>query len=217
MSEKTSEIPKGWNYPAFDAKGKVMCQICGKSFMILTPSHLKTHDLKYSEYKNKFPGAPITTEEFKALSKYSKPSKYTEEDMNILGKETVIEDDVPVIDDDFEIPQIHVAKKFDNPMDAKKHEIFSFLIDFLPNLKMDYQIEVRDIQQNLIFSAISDFADPFLKINIQFPDTFWHNEDRVGEDINRNMKLHENGWKIVTVNSINPKIKTIEKKLREII
>jgi very-short-patch-repair endonuclease len=216
MSEKTSEIPKEWNHSAFDAKGKVICQVCGKSFMILTPSHLKTHDVKYSEYNNKFPGAPITTEEFKALSKYSKPSKYTEEDMKILGKETVIEDDIPVIDDDFEIPKIHVAKKFDNPMDAKKNEIFSFLIDFLPNLKMDHLIEVKDIQNILIFSTISDFADPFLKINLQFPDTFWHNVAN-WEDPNRDAKLQENGWKIITVKSTSPKIKAIEKKLREII
>lgn len=210
-----SEILNVMKYPPFNEKGKVFCQECGKTYMILTPSHLKTHQLKYSEYQDKYPDAPITTEEFKALSKYSKPKKYTDEDIAILGKEVVIDEDIPVIDDDFEMPKNQVAQSFDTPMESKKNEIFHFLIDFLPDLKMDFQIEIFDIQQSLIFSTISDFADPFLKINVQFPNTFWHNMDMVGEDLNRTRKLRENGWKTVTVESNSPAIKLIEKEIRK--
>lgn len=211
MSEKLKEM----NFPTFNEKGKVLCQECGKPFMILTPSHLKTHNLKYGEYKDKYPDAPITTEEFKALSKYSKPSKYTEEDFKILGKEVVIDEDIPVIDDEFEMPKNQVAESFDNPMDAKKYEIFNFMIDFLPDLKMDCQIEIFDIQQNLIFSTISDFSDSFLKVNVQFPDTFWHNMDALGSDLNREQKLSEYGWKTITIKSNFPSIKSIEKHIRK--
>jgi hypothetical protein len=216
MNDKSSEIPNGWNHPAFDQKGKVICQVCGKKFMILTPSHLKTHGLKYGEYKNKFPDAPITNEEFKAMSKYSKPSKYTEEDIEILGTETVIDEDIPVIDDEFEMPKNQVAKDFDTPMEAKKHEIFNFLADYLPGVKMDYLIQIRNVQGTVIFSVISDFADPFSMINIQFPDTFWHNRDAFFEDPNRNRKLEEQGWKVIEIKSPAPKIKAIEKALRKI-
>jgi hypothetical protein len=211
MSEKLKEM----NHPAFNEKGKVLCQECGKPFMILTPSHLKTHNLKYGEYKDKYPGAPITTEEFKALSKYSKPSKYTKEDFEILGREVVIDEDIPVIDNEFEMPKDQIAESFDNPMDAKKHEIFNFLIDFLPDLKMDHQIEIFDIQENLIFSTISDFSDPFLQVNVHFPDTFWHNMDAVGRDSNREQKLSELGWKTITIKSNSPSIKDIEKCIRK--
>jgi hypothetical protein len=219
MSEKQmNEKPKKWNFSPFNQKGKVICQVCGKPYMILTPSHLKTHKLKYSEYNVKFPGAPLTTEEFKALSKYSKPSKYTDEDLKILGEETIIDDDIPVIDDEFELPKIQVATKFDNPMDAKKHEIFNFLVDFLPEVEMDHMIKIIDIQKVHIFSTISDFADPLLKIDVQFPNTFWHNMDTVGgNDPNRNLKLEQYGWKVVTVKGSSPKMQAIEKLLRKII
>jgi len=208
-----SELLEGMNHVLFNQKGKVVCQECGKAFMILTPSHLKTHDLKYSEYKEKYPNAPITTEEFKALSKYSRPNKYTDEDMKILGEEVVI-DDVPVIDDEFEIPKNQVARSFDTPMEAKKYEIFRFLVDFLPDLKMDHLIEIFDMNQTLVFSAISDYSDPFLQINIQFPDTFWHNRDKVNEDPNRDQKLENYGWKTINIKSNSPSIKSIEKHIR---
>lgn len=205
------------NYPEFDEKGKVICQICGKAFMILTPSHLYTHDgIKYAEYNKMFPDAPITNEEFKALSKYSKPRKYTEEDIKILGTEKIIDEDIPEIDDEFELPKTQI-EKFSTPMEAKKNEIFRFLVDYFPNIKVDHKIEIFDMQGCLVFSTISDYADDFLKINVQFPDTFWHNMDAVGDDPNRKRKLESFGWKVIEVKSLSPTIKSIEKEIRKII
>ena len=215
MNEKIGEIKEGWNYPAFNQKGKVICQECGKEFMILTPSHLKTHDLKYGEYKDKYPDAPLTNEEFKALSMYSKPSKYSDEDVAILGKETVIDENIPVIDDEFELPKVQVAQKFSTPMEAKKYEIFQFLINHFPDIKMDYKIEIRDLENNVLFGTISDYSDPFLKVNIEFPDTFWHNMDECGDDLNRTRKLEEHGWKVISIKSPSPDIKKIEKAIRK--
>lgn len=219
MNEQSREIPEGWNHQGFSQKGKVICQICGKDFMILTPSHLKTHDgMTYAKYKTKFPDAPITNEEFKAISKYSRPEKYSKEDLELLGEETIIEnDDIPVIDDDFEMPKITSLKKFDNPMDAKKNEILEFLIGFLPNVRMNHMIEVKDSQGNHIYSTISDFADPFLKVDVEFPKTFWHNRDAVFNDPLRNDKLENHGWKVVVVNSNSPSIEQIEKAIRKIL
>jgi hypothetical protein len=211
MSEKN----EAWEYPEYDRKGRVYCQECGKTFMLLTPSHLKTHGLRYAEYKDKYPGAPTSTEEFKALSKYSKPNKYTDEDYKILGTEVVIDEDIPVIDDEFEMPKAESAKHFDTPMEAKKYEILTFLLNFLKDVKMDYPIEIFDGQGVLLFSAISDYADPFQLINIQFPDTFWHNRDLDGENPNRDRKLQENGWKVINIKSNSPSINDIEKELRK--
>jgi hypothetical protein len=214
---------KEFKYPLFNEKGKVICQICGKPFMILTPSHLKTHGLKYSEYSNKFPGAPTTTEEFKALSMYSKPSKYSKEDLNILGDEKVVDEDIPVISDDFELPKAKKPeKKIDKtPMGVKKREIFEFLVEYLPHLKMDYQIEIKGPMDQMfgapvVFSTISDFADPVLKINFEFPGTFWHNMVFGAEDPNRETKLKGYGWKVITIKSKSPSTKEIAKKLKEL-
>ena len=211
-----------YNYPLFDEKGKVYCQECGKTFMILTPSHLKTHNMKYSEYSNKFPGAPTTTEQFKALSMYSRPSKYTKEDVEILGKEKIIDEDIPVISDDFEEPKEQIVKKFDTPMAAKKDEIFTFLANYLPHLEMDYQLDIFGPQtvlfgKQLLYSTITDFADPMLKINFEFPNTFWHNAEVVGaEDPNRTTKLKEFGWKVITIKSKSPNINEIAKELEKL-
>jgi len=213
MKEKEKELP----YPKFDQKGKIICQFCGKTFMILTPSHLKTHKLKYGEYNLKFPGAPMTSEEFKALSMYSNPSKFSKEDVEILGDETIIEEDIPVIDDDFELPKSLITKIYQTPMDAKRGEIFDFLVQYFPNLKIDYVIEVFNIQQVLVYSTISDFSDPMLKVNIEFPKTFWHNMEYGSEDPNRTRKLLEYGWKVISIDSNSPSITGIEKHIRKII
>lgn len=217
MNDQASEIPKEWNHPGFNEKGKIICQVCGKTYMILTPSHLKTHDMSYSQYKTKFPGAPLTNEEFKAMSMYSRPSKYSEEDLKILGEEQEIDEDIPVIDDEFELPKVESTKKFDNPMDAKKHEILDFLINYLPNVKMDHMIELKDLGGTHVYSTISDFSDPFLKINIEFPNTFWHNRDAVHNDPARDVKLKGFGWKVININSNSPKIEQIEKAIRKIL
>jgi hypothetical protein len=216
MDDYTSENPNGWKYPAFDGKGKVYCQECGKTFMILTPSHLKTHGLKYGEYKEKYPDAPITNEEFKALSKYSRPSKYTKEDIEILGKEKIVDDDIPVIDDEFELPKIESVKKFSNPIEQKKHEIFVFLSNYLPSVKMDYLIEIKNIHQDLIFSTISDFSDPVLKINIEFPRTFWHNYDASFIHPGRKKTLEEHGWKVIEIDSLAPSTKEIGEAIQKV-
>lgn len=210
------------NSKFFDEKGKVICQVCGKKYMIITPSHLKTHDLKYSQYQEQYPGAPLTNEEFRALSLYSTKKgtakkKYSLEDIEILGKETIIDEDVPVIDNDFEIPKKQVKKHFDTPMEAKKEEILSFLVTYLPNIIMDYRIEIFDMHDTCLFSSISDFADPVSKIDIEFPKTFWHNAEYGFDDPNRTHRLKQYGWKAITINSVSPKISDIEKKLREIL
>jgi len=39
--------------------GFVICRECGKYFKLISPSHLRTHDMKMSEYIEKYPDAPI--------------------------------------------------------------------------------------------------------------------------------------------------------------
>ena len=42
---------------------KVVCLICGKEFKWITRSHLKTHDIDFVQYKERFPDAKIISEE----------------------------------------------------------------------------------------------------------------------------------------------------------
>jgi len=34
-------------YPEFDDKGKVICQVCGKSYQVISPRHLNLHKIQY--------------------------------------------------------------------------------------------------------------------------------------------------------------------------
>ena len=67
-------------YPLFDEKGNVTCQICGKSFMTISPQHLKKHNIKFADYFKRYPNAPKTSEKFDARSKYGKDKSTFKED-----------------------------------------------------------------------------------------------------------------------------------------
>jgi hypothetical protein len=57
-------------------------------------------------------------------------------------------------------------------------------------------------------------ADPVAKVDFEFVNTFWHNEDR-GIDVNRNRKLQGYGWKVYTFNGV-PSITEVEELLSTI-
>ena len=82
-------------YPLLDEKGKLVCQLCGKSFLVISPKHLANHDIRYSEYKLRFPDAPLSTSEFAASSRYGRVK-------NIFDDEIIVEDEIYDIDSEFE-------------------------------------------------------------------------------------------------------------------
>lgn len=42
----------------YDEDGKVICQVCKKSFHFITPRHLNLHNMTSNEYKEKY-NAPV--------------------------------------------------------------------------------------------------------------------------------------------------------------
>ena len=52
---------------------KIKCMVCGKELHKINSIHLKLHNLSMKEYREKFPDAPITSEELK--KKYSEVQK----------------------------------------------------------------------------------------------------------------------------------------------
>jgi len=62
---------------------KIQCAICGKSYHIISPTHLKkSHKLTMAEYRKLYPGAPITSEKQKSIlikGNISKSRKQKEE------------------------------------------------------------------------------------------------------------------------------------------
>jgi very-short-patch-repair endonuclease len=212
----TEEYP----YPLFNEDGKVICQICGKPFMVISPRHLSgKHNIKYGEYKLRFPDAPFSNAEFAARSKFGKEKGIFNDD------EVQVEElgDIQKEFDGLEDPEIHdemeidisklteTVRKYKDPMQEKKSRILDHLRTFFSNIQQDFMIQLIDGGGKLHEEYITDFADPILKVNIEFPDTFWHNQGNV--DLMRDEKMKMYGWKIIKISGAAPSLS----KMTEII
>jgi len=202
-----SEYP----YPLFDEKGKVVCQICGKSFLVISPKHLKAkHNIDYDHYTKRFPKAPLATEEFKARGKYGKTKLFDREE---IGPEQIVEENDPDIEE-LELEKLVQSQKAVTPMEVMKFKILDHLKLYYANIKKDYLISQYGTDNRLKFEFITDFCDPVLKVVIQFPDTFWHNVE-AGVDLNKNLKLAQYGWKVIEIPTNNPTFEIIDNYLNE--
>ena len=210
-------------YPYYEEKtGKVNCQICGKPFAIISPRHLKKHDITHAEYKLRFPDAPLTNEEFAVKSLYGRhkdmfkvsepeePDNYTLTDDSIIGDEEIVDKEVILIED-FGVTKKDVTNS--DPVANMKKRIFNHLSMYLHNVRQNYFIEEKTLGGLTKFRYISDFADPVLKINVEFPDTFWHNQD-IFIDPLREEKLKSGGWKVIKIRGKAPSLEKIEKSLQ---
>jgi len=199
-----------YNFPHFEEEsGKVNCQICGKPFLVISPKHLLSHNIKYSEYKLRFPDAPLSCEEFGAASKYGK-----EKDMFSESEEVIIDEEVLIEEPEVEeivIDTVLVNSKT-GKLDRIKGKIFDHLRSFFSNVKANYMIREKLIDGTLELEFITDFADPVLKIDIEFPDAFWHNIPQY-DDPTRDRKLEAKGWKVITIKGRSPKFEDIQKAI----
>jgi len=200
-----------YSYPMFDDSGKVICQICGKPFMVISPPHLKKHNVKYADYKNRFPNAPLSNEEFAARGRFGK-NKDMFVTKDVIGEEILIDD--PYVEE-FDIQEA-LLEEIKDPISAAKHRILDQLRITFANVQMDFMIDHKDpISQIIQFSFITDFCDPVLKVVIDFPDTFWHNHEMY-VDANRDQKLTDVGWKVIKIPSNSPSFENIAKKISQL-
>jgi len=212
-------------YPYYEEEtGKVNCQICGSPYSIISPKHLKKHDITYKQYRLKFPDAPVTNEEFAIKSLYGrnkdmfKPKEEPEPDEFTLSDDSVIGDEEVVDEEIIKIQDFGIVEKDDTPLDpiAKmKKTIFNHLSMYLPNVRQNYFIQEKTLGGQTTCNYITDFADPVLKVNVEFPNTFWHNQDPYHDPL-REEKLKDSGWKIIKIKGAGPSLKKIEHALQDI-
>jgi hypothetical protein len=199
-----------YNFPYFEEEtGKVNCQICGKPFLVISPKHLSSHNIKYSEYKLRFPDAPLSCEEFGIVSKYGKEKDMFSEDEEVVIEETFLEEEPEV--EEIVIDTVLINSNT-GKLDKIKGQVFDCLRSFFSNVKSNYIIREKLIDGTLELEFITDFADPVLKVDIEFPNTFWHNIPQY-DDPNRDKKLEAKGWKIITIKGKSPKYKDIQKAI----
>jgi len=205
-----------YQYPYTTAEGKIICQICGKPFLVISPTHLKNHNITYSEYKIRFPKAPLSSKEFAAKGKYGKEKHlFVEKTLNEMEASEVYVDD-PVIEDEIDFEKVLAETPVSTDIcSTSKDRILDHLRTFFTNVKKDHMIQIFSIDGRMIYEAISDFADPVLKIDIEFPKTFWHNRASY-EDPSRENRLKEFGWKIIKINGTHPSFKNISQAIESL-
>lgn len=232
------------SYPEFNKQGKVNCQLCGKSYLVISPTHLlHKHNVTVEQYQIRFPKLSLSTEEFRARGKYGRSGLFGEKLQEKLRDIDEIKDgDLPdekprtptgpVIEDiitydtnkksraptdpvieDIAPPDTDKPKIPEDPITRKKHQILDFLKETFPNTQENYLISKKSLTGHLRYEYITDFADSVLKIDFEFPDTFWHNRDNY-QDLKRNLRLEDDGWKVVVVRGHNPTIKMLEKIIK---
>jgi len=200
-------------YPPIDEKtGRVICQICGKNYLVISPRHLLKHNITHPDYTKRYPSAPLSSKEFNAKSKYGKVKDlFTPTEAAPDELEEIIVNEQPNIEDDIDIEKILKEKSYRDPIKESKSQVLDTLRAYFTNVRSNYLIEEFGPQSGkLVCHFITDFADPILKIAIQFPNTFWHNRD-VHIDPLKNKKLEEYGWKVLVVKGKTPSHKNIQK------
>jgi len=204
-----------YSYPLYDEKGKVICQVCGKPFLVISPKHLQKHNIKHADYTKRFPDAPLSNQEFAARGKYGKNKDMFihPENEEIIGDDILVDEpDVEEMDD---VEQFMKSEmKSIDPIRSMKVRLRDHLRLYFANIKMDYLIRQFGTDKKLKFEFITDYCDPVLKVVIQFPDTFWHNHD-LCIDLNKTTKLESYGWKVFKIRSNNPSFAQIDEVLKD--
>jgi len=197
-------------YPPYDEEtGRLHCQVCGKKFLIISPKHLLKHNISYAEYTTRYPDAPLSSKEFAVKTKYGKV-KDLFAPPEVEEFEEVIVTEEPDIEDDIDVGKILRDRSHKDPVKQSKAIILDTLKTYFTNIRQDYMIdEFGPVSGRLKFHFITDFADPILKIVVQFPKTFWHNKDTQIDPL-KNQRLKECGWKVITINSKAPSPKDIQ-------
>lgn len=198
-------------YPPLDEEtGKIHCQICGKKYLVISPKHLIKHNISHADYTKRYPSAPLSSKEFNIKSKYGKIKdlfKPIESD----ELEEIIVDEEPIIEDDINIEKILKEKAQIDPVKQSKSQILDTLRSYFTNVRQDYMIEeYGPMSGRMKYQFITDFTDPILRVVIQFPNTFWHNND-VNIDLLKNEKLTDDGWKVLVVKNRAPNRKDVQK------
>lgn len=95
----------------------------------------------------------------------------------------------------------------------QKIEIINFIMKYLPRVKNNFRIEKKNLTGHLMFTLITDIAEPYMKIDFEFPKAFWHNFDIPKS--NRDRVLKENGWTIIDIDDRNPTIENVKEALKK--
>lgn len=197
MADKL-KYPKGIN-------GKCVCQECGKPYSLITPAHLKTHNLTLEEYRLLYPDCPISGAQHLASTNLYQDSVLFKDKEGEIAPPTKEEEALSLLKSSGRPHSILKLKG----VPKNKADILTYLHDAYPYMENNYLVEKKHFNDGrLLWSYITDMADPVKKVIFDFPDAFWHNNDEY-PDHQKNKILKEDGWIIVTVNKHYPTVQDV--------
>ena len=129
-------------YEPFDDKGKVVCQICGKSYLVISPRHLAVHKIEYSDYTKRYPTAPLSSEQFTIKSKYGKNSTLfvKEIDEDIMEEEVYVDEEPELEELELETALKRVVDEVRDPVQVRKMRVLDHLRLHFANVEKDFTI-----------------------------------------------------------------------------
>lgn len=188
------------NYPMVTADGRIYCQECGGVFSLITPAHLKKHNITFAEYKLKYPDCPISDKAYKA-------ARYEQRESVLFKSNEDIEREL--VEEKLKSNQPPPSVIDYKGLHKNKIPILQYLHETYPHLENNYYIEKRHFHSDLLlYRFITDAADPVQKIIFDFPDAYWHNVDFPPAP-HKHKKLEEDGWKIYTFKGKYPTDKEV--------
>lgn len=203
----------------YDEKGKAICQICGEAFnFIASPHFLKKHNMTTAEYRKQYPDSPIASHSFKAKQKkHSKANLFIPKEEVEIEKEFYLDNKDPLVKKHkkftkrIKTPKCDIIKEYpnkNNSIHQDKIKILNLLLQFFQDVQDSYYIMKYSLSGFLDYTLITDICIPSMKIDIEFPETFWHNQDR--PKVVRDLTLKQDGWKIIDILGKNPSLEEIE-------
>jgi len=205
----------------FTESGKVICQLCGKSYKMITATHLKKfHQLSVEQYREQFPDAPVSSKEFRAKQKYKHSTilKQTESSQ----KEASVKTEVVVDNQKEKIIEIKESDVISEPA-ATTHELWKPDYVFVNRvqayeylkyklnsemLKMNYLVRIFTLSGHLDHAFITDVVDIKNKIDFEFTGVRWHNTPAIIGEQRRNSIMIKNGRRVISIReqAVTPKV-----------
>jgi hypothetical protein len=104
-----------------------------------------------------------------------------------------------------------------NNIHKSKIKFLNFLVNYFSDMeyiKNSYYVDKMS-GSKLEERLITDISIPIIKLDIEFPDVFWHNKDNNAKEI-RDGKLKQMGWTIIDMVGYNPSIEDLKKNLEKL-
>lgn len=220
---------------------KVICQECKTEFEHLIPiGHLmKAHGMTSKDYKLKYPNNSLQSDYHRSKIAKSKKKFWDikkgkiaidnmkTEDLSILADKIsskINKDDIKsTVRNESKIEELDVTvnvntnyKEFPGATNIPKGKlnILNKLIS-ITNSKIynNYFITKLTINKHMVYNIVTDIAIPELKLDLEFPSSFWHNSDSYVSKTVRDKILTEDGWIVVNFKTPSPSIDELKEVL----